>query len=361
MTEHLQLRLDDKWVESKTEGYPEIAREGARWLAAYVRERCSRQIAILVKKAESLKFETDYSYWHKVLTGKYFGPDPAKPGKIIGSVENFLKMVDALRTLAKREGQAGRTPFIETTTWTMISDFVDVIRQPFWVNKFGGIVGYTGTQKSACLKEYRNRNNHGKVVHIEAPERPRMGQFLTDLAVAYGESATKTGEKKISAITQAVNDMKCIIVDNVQRLYTARKGGDQPIFNFLQKLQDDTDCTVILSWTPTFTQTLTSGLDRGYFEQFIGRMGGMESVLELPPYAPREDVVIIAEAYGLKPDETEVEYLESVARRPGRIRALFGALQKGKSEALGNEEVFAVSHVKAVVGAAAAGGKGGGR
>ena len=348
--EHLQLRLDDKTVEAKTEAYPQEAREHARWLAGFVRERCARQLSVLVENVKKLGFKSDYSYWHKILTGKYFGPDPDRPGKTVGSVSNFVQIMEELRKGVRLNEQAGRPPFIETPTWDMINDFVTMKRQPGRVNKFGGIVGPTGSQKSACFREYQSRNNHGKVVHIEAPERPRMGQFLTDLARAYGESATKTGEKKISAITEAVNETKCIIVDNVQRLYKDNRGGDQPIFNFLQKLQDDTGCTIIFSYTPDFTRVLSSGADRGYFEQFIGRMGGLKKVLALPDFAPAEDLLCIARAYKLKDAEKHVKYLDSMVRQPGRIRAFFEDLQDAKAEAVAAKEELTIAHLKMVRG-----------
>jgi hypothetical protein len=348
-TDHLQLKLDDKTIETKTENYPDDAREAARWLAAYCREKCNRQISILVAKAKKLKFETDYSYWHKILTGKYFCSDP-KTGKTIGSVQNFLQVVEELRKIERIEWRAGRPPFIETGTYHLIADFIDKKRQPGRVNKFGGIVGVTGSQKTASFKQYRMLNNHGKVVLVDSPEKPRMAPFITDLAVAYGEAASQCGEKKRSYITQAVNETKCIIVDNVQRLYREESGADQPIFSFLQKLQDDTDCTIILSYTPDFVRKLNEGLSRGYFEQFVGRMGGLKKSLVLPEFAPRDDILAIAEAYQFADAKKHIKYLESISREPGRIRALFDDLQDAKSLAESDKQPLSVEHLRMVRG-----------
>ena len=347
--DHLQLRLDDKTVEAKTELYPEQVREPARWLAAFVREKCNRQISILAEKCKRLGFETDYSYWHKIICGKYFVTDP-KTNRLIGSPQNFLQVIEALRKNEKIEWRAGRPPFIETPTWEMVRDFIDKKRNPKRVNKFGGIVGPTGSQKSACFKQYRQLNNHGKVIHIEAPANGRMTDFLTDMAVAYGESASKTGEKKRSAITQAVNETKCIIIDNVQRLYAPARGGEQPVFTFLQKLQDDTDCTVIMSYTPDFVRVLTAGMDRGYFEQFVGRMGGLKKTLVLPEFAPRGDILAIAESYQFKDADKHIKYLELIAREPGRIRTLFEDLQEAQAEAAEANEPLTIEHLRLVRG-----------
>jgi AAA domain len=343
-----ELRLDDKTVEARTEGYPDEAREAARWVAGFIRDKCNRQISTLLGKCKTLGHVLDYSYWHKIVCGKYFGPDPTRPGKVAGSVANFLQVVNALREADIQERRSGRPPFIETPTWELINNFITKKRMPGRVNKFGGIVGATGTQKSACLIEYQMRNNHGMVVHVEAPETPRMSQFVTDLAVAYGENRSVNTARKTAAISLAVKANKCIIVDNVQRLYNDKRGGNQPIFNFLQKLQDDTDCTIIFSYTPDFTRILENGMDRGYFEQFVGRMGGLGKALVLPEFAPAEDLQVVAEAYGLKDAGKHVKYLDKLARQPGRIRAFFEDMQDAKAEAEGKP--LTIAHLKMVRG-----------
>jgi hypothetical protein len=69
-----------------------------------------------------------------------------------------------------------------------------------------------------------------------------------------------TARKKVE-IARCVNDKTTIFADNVQRLYRPGMGGDQPIFNYLQKLQDDTGCTVILIFANIFSGFLTQGLE----------------------------------------------------------------------------------------------------
>ncbi|HSV73192.1 MAG TPA: hypothetical protein VLH79_05480, partial [Chthonomonadales bacterium] len=93
-------------------------------------------------------------------------------------------------------------------------------------------------------------------------------------------------------------------------------------------LQDDTNCTVILICVPEFELTLSRGLDKGYFEQFEGRVGGRSEFLVLPEFPPREDVEAIAEAFHLRDAERHLAELEKIARARGRVRILFNALQK---------------------------------
>lgn len=339
-----EIRLDDKNIEIKTSNYPDETCEPIQWVAAYCRERCARQLSVLVSKCKSLKFDTDYSYWHKIFSGKYFQKDAQ--GKVQGSVKNLLRIIEALRNRERIEWRAGKPPFIETDTWFLVRDFIDKKRLPGRVNKFGGIVGPTGSQKSACLKEYVLRNNHGKCVHVEAPQTPALSQFISDLAVKLGEARSTNINRKVGYITSTINETKTIIVDNVQRLYKDNRDGDQPIFNFLQKLQDDTECTIILSFTPVFVTTLERGQDQGYFEQFIGRMGGRNKTLVLPAYTTTEDLEIIAKAYGLKDNAANVKYLEKIAREPGRIRALFEDLQDAKILADAENTVLTIDHIR---------------
>lgn len=347
MPEQMQiLKLDDIVIEQKTAHYPEEAQEPARWLAGFVRENCNKQIAPLVERLKKIGHKTDYSLWHRILTGKYFQKDDA--GKITGSVNNFIQIVDALRAQARIEWRAGRPPFIETPTFHLITDYIDKKRQPERANKFGSIIGYTGTQKSASFKEYRSRNNHGKVVHVESPERASMNQFLTDLARQYVGYNLTRGNDKRARITANVNEHKCIIVDNVQRLYAEDAGANQTIFSFLQKLQDDTDCTIIMSYTPEFADVLTRGAGRGYFEQFIGRMGGLRKALVLPDFATRDDVLAIAAGFDLKEAKSNVKYLEAISREPGRIRALFDDLQDAAQLAKADKKPLTIDYVRMV-------------
>lgn len=347
------LRLDDAAVEQVVSAYPEEVRADVRWLATYVSERCNRQLSVLEGIVRKQGFATTANVFYKIFTGKYFVPDPKRPGKVIGSIPNFQQIIGRLSAAYRIERATGAIPFIETPTWTLISDYIDVRREPDRVCKFGVIIGPTGAQKTACFKEVVRRNNHGKTVHIEAPHTPSMSQFITDLAARYNASVWSNQENKLRQIYAAAMSLdRTIIVDNVQRLYNPKAAGNQPIFNFLQKLQDDSGCTVILSFTPDFERVLTTGADKGYFEQFEGRCGGRNSFLKLADNAEREDVLTIARSFGLAVADkgSDIEYLETLAHAKGRIRILFTALQEGAKEARAANQPFSIAHVRAVRG-----------
>lgn len=331
------MRLDVASITAKTANYPEEIQEPVQWLAGYVREHCSGRLDLLLERVKHHGHaEVTKNYFYKVLTGRYF--TIGEGGRRAGSVANLAQIIDHLRAGVLLAERAGKTPFIETETYFRIRDLFDLKRAPETVCKFAVIIGPTGGQKTESAKHYCHLNNSGKCVHVEAPERPTLGTFLTDLAARYGHSPWSNSEIKKRKIASSVDDRKLIVVDNVQRLYLPGAGGNQPIFSYLQKLQDDTGCAVALMFAEDRADFLLKGLEQGYFEQFEGRAGGRRNFLVLDKYTPREDLIAIATAYGVagqlaKKDAPEIAYLEKLSREPGRIRILFDALQRARREA----------------------------
>lgn len=318
-------------MEAACAAYPDPVREDALWLAGYLRERCARNLTALMKRINELGWpnlvDTTVS---KIVRGKLFD----SVGTPVLKLKTFTEVIEALRKLDYRESMAGQVPFIETSTWEGIRDYIDSKSMPDTICRFGLIIGPTGAQKTACLRHYQQLNNHHRTVHMEAPEKPTMGRFITKLAKCYGVSEWHNMEKKRLRITDNVNRHSILIVDNVQRMYVEKAGWNQPIFSFLQQLQDDTGCTVILCCVPEFELTLDKNMNgRGYFEQFEGRVGGRGEFHLLPDYAPEEDILAIARAFHLVDAEKHVGALGKLASKRGRIRILFNALQKGQRRA----------------------------
>jgi DNA transposition AAA+ family ATPase len=325
------LRLDVPTIQTRTAHYPDELREPVLWLANYVREECARDTGVLTEQAQKLGIPFDKTTWGKVLRGRWNRDADGNetPSPIVAMVK-LIRAIEQLRKDCGLREQAGKVPFVMTPTAEIIFNFVDKKRAPDRVNKFGMIVGHTGTQKTATLKEYCRRNNHGAVVRVEAPETASHTQFITDLAEKYGCSRQAAWDRKRNTIRQSVNERRTIVVENVQRLYDERQGSNQRVFSYLQKLQDDTDCTVILTLTPVFVSKLKKSIAEGYFEQFIGRSGGERDILTLEDYPSADDVLAIAQSFGLQDPDKHNDELVKMAREPGRIRVLFEALQEAK-------------------------------
>ncbi len=345
-----QLHLEDATLEAHAKTYPESMRENFLWLGVYLREKCARNLDVLESLLHKLGYKTTGGTISKIICGRWNKDTEGNTTPPIIGIANFNQQIEALREYARRAEMAGKVPFIETETWEELRDYVDVRRAPDQICKFGMVIGPTGSQKTACAKQYVTRNNHGTCVHLEAPDSGSMAKFITDLAACYGVSVWSNTAAKRARIRENVNETKCLFVDNIQRLYKESAGWNQPIFNFLQKLQDDTNCTIILMCVPEFELTLRTGQEAGYFEQFEGRCGGKDEFLVMPKFTPRGDLLRIASAFKLQNAEKHMPLLEKLSRERGRIRVLFNVLQKAKRRAEHEgSTVLRVAHLRAVL------------
>ena len=328
------FRLDVPTMNVRIADYPEELKAPVLWLAGYLRENCQRNVDILVNEATALKINFDKTTWMKILRGRY--QKDAQGNPVPSPVVNLNKLLRAINQLRQQNDLrelAGKVPFVMTPTAQSMWDFVDKKRAPDRVNKFGMIVGNTGCQKTATLREYQRQHNHGAGAMVESPANGSLSTFITDVAEKYGASRQANSERKQNTIRESFGAGNYLIVENVQRLYQERDKSNQKVFNFLQKLQDDTNGTIILTLTPVFVSKLKTRIAEGYFEQFIGRAGGERDILTLEEYPSQEDVLAIAESFKLREAEKHVEELTKMVHEPGRIRVLFEALQEAKVQA----------------------------
>lgn len=342
---------ESRYAETEAALLPEPLREPYLWLKNYAAQECAKDVDLLVEAFKRVGVHRDKTTWTKLLKGRYNRkPDGTPSDNVLIKQETLLKEIEALRTDVRLEALQGKVPFVETTTWELISGFIDTRRDPMRVNKFGIVVGPTGSQKTACFKEYCRRHNHGCCVWLEAPENGSLSEFQTVLASKYNISRNKSWAEKRNAIFANVTDRNCIIVDNTQDLWRRDANSQQQAFGFLRRLQDEKRCTIILSITPTFERVLVDKMTDGYFEQFEGRAGGRRNFLRLQEYAPAEDVVLIAKKLGLKRASDHQKDLLAIAAKPGRIRHFFEVLQDAKLAAEADKADFTFAYVEAELG-----------
>ncbi|MBN8246217.1 MAG: AAA family ATPase, partial [Verrucomicrobia bacterium] len=210
----------------------------------------------------------------------------------------------------------------------------------------GALFGFWGAQKTATFREYERQRNHGRVRWMEAPENGGVGEFVTRLAADM--SPQSSGDKKRAHLLRAVKAERCFIIDNCQDLYKPDWQDRQPAFSYMRRLQDETGCTIIMSITPTFEKVLAGAQMAAFFEQFEGRSGGQKNWLRLPDYAPQEDVLKIAEAFGMADARKHAKTLLGIAREPGRIRRLFEDLQDART--LAGEEPLTIEQLSEIRG-----------
>lgn len=316
-------------LENSTAHYPDAMRGPVGWLQGFYLDHCKGNKASLRAIAAQVNHDKSEAFFNNLLYGYNFRQTNAAGVWKEGGRAwcECLEMIEALRRYARQAEQLGRMPFVETPTYKCIANFITARRALSAVCKTGGITGATGAQKSACFKHYRILNNHGQVIHIEAPANGRLAALQRKIAEAYHVNDANIRNRREEAIREQVNETRCIIIDNAQELYNPGKGSNQPAFSWLRELQDDTNCTLILSFTTDFVDVLTAGRAKGYFEQFVGRMGGMDSLMQLPDFAPVADLRVIARSFGLDAGKGAMEWLTRWSRREGRVRIVFDKLQ----------------------------------
>jgi hypothetical protein len=341
----LTVRRDLGTFETSIAQYPEAVKPGAAWLYQYMMQKCNGAPAIVaaqLRKIDPKTYPNREQYIYQVTTGRYF-----KHSKGEKAIAVFLDIIAALRRHEMLAEQTGRIAFNEElSSWIDLKNYIDRKRARETVCKFGAIEGDTGTGKTKGTKHYQLLNNHGSTVRFEAPSTPSLPRFLVKLGACYNILPGVRTHERVTKIEENVNETRTIIVENVQRLYNVKTGPYQPIFSYLQELQDDTDCTIILTWTPVFRNELLRGKDHKFFEQFVSRIGGIDDVLSLDRRLPKKDLASIAEQFEVDDFAACYPLLNGWALQPGPLRMVYSRLQKAKVLARG--KVVTLDHLEAV-------------
>ena len=312
--------------EVGTSHYPEPIRTETRWLQGFFLDHCAGNAESL--RAVACKTGNDKSkeYFYNILCGYNFkgGAGDWKHGGRAWS--EFLELVSALRRHDQQIARLGQLPFIQTPTYHCIANFITAKRAVSAVCRIGGIIAPTGGQTSESFKFYRTLNNHGAVGHVEAPANGSLHALKSKILEIYHAKKSDIKIRKDGTLREEINETRTIIIDNAQVLYLAKHGNDQPAFNWIREIYDDKRPTIILKFTEEFLGDLERGNAKGYFEQFVGRMGGFNSLLRLPAHAPEADLRCIAHAFKLR-GEGAYELLYKWSRQAGRIRIVFDKIQ----------------------------------
>lgn len=316
-------------LEAGISHYPEPIRTEARWLQGFFMERCNSNFESLRAITAKLGHDKSREYFRNLIVGDYFKTKASTWNKGGRGWSEFLEMLDALRRHDRLMARTGRLPFVQTPTYHCISNFITALRAPSAVCRIGGIIAPTGGQTSESFKFYRDLNNHGAVIHVEAPGDGRVTKLRTKMLMAYHVTGHKIDRQAAYQLDAHVNEHRTIIIDNAQSLYQLNRGADQPAFNWLRELYDDKRPAIILKFTEEEFGKIEASAAKGHFEQFIGRMGGMNNILRLPAYAPVEDLKAIAHAFKLAPSAVD-DYLYKWSRQLGRIRIVFDKIQRAQ-------------------------------
>lgn len=328
-------------LEEKIAHYPTEVQKPVIWIGEYIRSELNSSLKHFQRVVHDAGVTRAANTWYQILTGRYFRNSSGADGVIkdIQTIRDFI---------TKGTLSNGKIPFIETSTWHMIEDYIDAMRSPHNVCRIGIVVSDTGTQKTAGLEQYRILNNHGTTVRFEAPSTPVQTKLLDKWVKCY--SPRKHFRNNTAAereLRYQLNDRRIVIIENAQRLYQPRKGANQELFSFIQEVQEDTGCIIILCWTRGFTETFLGGSERAFFEQFVGRVGGVDQILSLPEKMPIKDLRLIAKTLKVEDVEQALPILKEWAKSEGKCRVLFHKLQKAKRYAESDgQDTITIEHLE---------------
>lgn len=347
---------DDPHIEAEMQLFPRDLREIYREAKIYVRDVCKRDVDVWVERAKTQGVTIDKTNWVRVFKGRWKtdadGNELASP---YVSATNLLQAFTAVLKQVRVELLQGGMPFVETTTFQTIRRFIEKKMRKDRVNRFGVILGPTGTQKTASYKELAMRLPLLK--WMESTDNGSLKEFVIRFAVKCGASRSISYGPARAKIFEAMmphNGLpKGIIVDNMQDMVKSDKKlvamgksiETQPAYQFLRSLQDETGCAIIWSITPENEDQMFKS-ESIYLEQFEGRAGGRDGFLRLPNHPPKKDVVMIAETLGLKNAEQHGDLLHTIAKERGRIRRFFEIMQEAKDEATLDGETFTIEYVQ---------------
>jgi hypothetical protein len=333
------MALNQKTIDDVAPTLPKELQEPFLWLWGYMAQMCDNSRNRLAARLAQVGHPYDSSYIYKFFSGQLLNPKTGKIGD--KQLRNWIDAIQALRDAEKGPLNGRGIPPVETEVVRMLRDAIDAVRRPERVCRWLAISGDTGRQKSYGLGWYRSENNHGSTIMFEAPERPCPGYLAAEMSNAICKVSCKAYYERIANIRSNLNASKCLIIDNAQRLYNPNTGDRQDSFSLIQKLQDEIGFSVVFVFVRNvwsdgartvkvdFIEEMLHGKARGFFSQFIGRIGGAENILYLPDETSDTDLVAFAAAVGMTAADAKLclPLLRHLDRSTGNIRVLLQNLQ----------------------------------
>jgi DNA transposition AAA+ family ATPase len=260
-------------------------------------------------------------------------------GRYGASYANLLVEIARYRRLAEERAKRKDIGFIKTSTWKKIAA---VCRTALYDNMPAYIYGASQIGKTKCLEEYARLNNHGQTRYVRMPGVPTYYKVLNLIADACFISTRNTPDDIAKRIFKSIDSSTLLVIDEFHEVFEccgeplARK-----IVEFIREIYDRTNCGIVICGTKVVRDEFEKGKQAKVWDQF--RRRGMVE-LTLPDVAPMADVILIAEAFGLKePDAATTEVIREMLKQSG-LGKYFKFLQLAHKIALKEKATLEWSH-----------------
>jgi len=249
----------------------------------------------LDEAAALIRFESG-AILSQVFRGKY----GAKLDNIVAEIESFFELQDK-RSLGKK------LPFIETRLTKRIWDICDAALE---FQKIAFIFGDMQIGKTAALREWALRHNHGSTIYVRVPTGGALLNFMTRLANELHISGNMSITKLRERIIGAFDSRMLLIVDEAHACIRDSGNQSMPVqtIEFIREIFDETDCGVVLCATNVFRDAMETGAVSKVLRQTRRRR---LCALQLPNVPTQTDLNTFAAAYGLPVSSGPARELET--------------------------------------------------
>ena len=284
-------------VIEMTERLDEEVRLAVRWLHSYYYDNGLS----LAEVGKEISY--DAGNVSKFFSGKYEGDWTA-----------VTKAIKRLRKIVEERASINRAPYIETSLYKDIEDYCQAA---LLYRKIVFLYGESQVGKTAALKHYAEKHNHGETVYVEMPVGGSLTNFTSALCARMRFVAENRNENNMLKITRALTPNNLLIVDEASRTLQSRVYGTSSLktLDFIRSIHDNSGCGVVLCGTNVFREQMEDRALAKFLNQFNRRCLARR---QLPDIPSRADLNAFARYYGLDPASGEAfELQKAIVKQHG--------------------------------------------
>ena len=217
--------------------------------------------------------------------------------KYAGDLDAVVAAIARYRKLVEERASINRAPYIETRLYR---DIEECCQAALTYQKIVYIYGESQVGKTAALKHYEDKHNHGETIYVEMPPGGGLGAFCQALALRLRMSTDGNTTLLQGNILRSITSRNLLIIDEAARVFQTRVYGKQMLrtLDYIRALHDNTGCAIVLCGTNIFREQMQDRAMEKFLRQFNRRCLLRR---QLPDVPSRADLNAFARHYGLDP------------------------------------------------------------